>query len=173
MHKNKCTHHGDPPSPRLADGHHDALVGVHALYNLYNPHALRHAPCGGSTTLQPSTALYSPLQLYSSTSSTLYKTTTLYNTPQREMRQRGDDLVRAVIPSTCARARPRCRRSPALVALVALVALAACAGWSLLHTSVTRDHLILFQSSAHHWKVHAELSPIGDTPALTTTSCNG
>ena len=48
-------------------------------------------------------------------------------------------------------------RSPALAAL------AACAGWSLLQTSVTPDHLILSQSSAHHWKVLAELSPTGTT----------
>ena len=27
--------HGDLPSPRWADGRHDALVGVHTLYNLY------------------------------------------------------------------------------------------------------------------------------------------
>ena len=52
---------------------HTALaVNNHPLYSLYNP---LHVPSVGTSALQrlySSTALYSPLQLYSSTSSTVY-----------------------------------------------------------------------------------------------------
>ena len=36
-----------------ADGHHDARVGVHTLYNLYIYLTSRRAGCRGSTALQP------------------------------------------------------------------------------------------------------------------------
>ena len=67
MHKNKCSHHGDPPSPRLADGHHDALVGVHALYNLY-------ISLSSSHTFVEALQLYNALQALQ-----LYSSTTLYS----------------------------------------------------------------------------------------------
>ena len=72
MHVGKCVRLWESPSPRCADARHGALAGVHTLYSLYNP---LHVPSIGTSALQrlySSTALYSPLQLYSSTSSTVY-----------------------------------------------------------------------------------------------------
>ena len=88
MHENKYTHHGDPPSPRWADGHHDARVGVHTLYNLYIYLTSRRAGCRGSTALQPlqpSTALYSYTAIHP------LHSTTLYSTPLTLSRQAGPE----------------------------------------------------------------------------------
>ena len=71
------------------------------------------------------------------------------------------------LPSRVPALAGACRRSPALAGArrrsPALPGARGARGARLLHTSVTRDHVILSQSSAHHWKAHAELSPTDTT----------
>ena len=79
MQVGKCVRLWESPSPRWADARHGALAGVHTLYSLYivstcTKHRYERLAEALQlySALQRSTALYSALHLYSSTSYTVY-----------------------------------------------------------------------------------------------------